>query len=177
VGSAEEPLDEPLLRALGPTDEAAALAAHEELAREGFDFLLGWTGQPWPAYLRILDQQRQGRELPPGFVPATFLVAVVGGDLVGRVSIRHDLNEELARVGGHIGYAVRPAFRRRGHATQILRRSLILAGDLGVRRALVTCDDGNLGSALTIERCGGRLESVVPNPGGRPKRRYWIEIS
>jgi predicted acetyltransferase len=41
---------------------------------------------------------------------------------------------------------------------------------------LVTCDDGNVGSAAVIQRCGGRFESLVESTvGGPPKRRYWID--
>jgi predicted acetyltransferase len=98
----------------------------------------------------------------------------VAGKLVGRVSIRHELNAYLAELGGHIGYAVRPEFRRRGYATGILRQSLLVAQELGIDQALVTCDDENAGSARVIERCGGVLADVVPGPdGSAPKRRYW----
>lgn len=112
----------------------------------------------------------------------TFLLAVVGegaGEhLVGRVSIRHQLNDELREVGGHVGYAVRPAVRGRGYATEILRLSLVLLREeLGVDRALVTCDDHNIASARTIERNGGVLQDVrVPPGGGAAKRRYWIAL-
>ena len=73
---------------------------------------------------------------------------------------------------------MRPDDRRQGHATEILRQSLIVARALGVDRVLVTCDDDNAASAKTIERCGGILQDVVPGDGpyGGPglKRRYWI---
>jgi predicted acetyltransferase len=91
------------------------------------------------------------------------------------VSIRHELNDHLAVVGGHIGYAVRPRYRRRGYATAMLRRSLEVARSVGVERALVTCDDENMGSIATIERCGGVLENTVTDPGtGRRTRRYRV---
>jgi len=51
------------------------------LAAEGFAFLPDWrrdTG--WEAYLRWLDRRRRGLDLPPGRVPASFLVADVGGE-------------------------------------------------------------------------------------------------
>jgi predicted acetyltransferase len=164
------------LRAATVADEQQARQAHEELAAEGFDFLLDrQEGEPWPAYLDRMDKVARGVDLPPGWVPATFLVAVAEDQLVGRVSIRHELNEFLAELGGHIGYAVRPAFRRRGYATGILRRALQVAQRVGIERALVTCDDDNVGSVKVIENCGGVLDSVAPGHDGTPaRRRYWI---
>jgi predicted acetyltransferase len=39
----------------------------------------------------------------------------------------------------------------------------------------MTCDDDNIGSIKTIEKCGGILENVVSGPDlPKPKRRYWI---
>jgi predicted acetyltransferase len=164
------------LRPLLPGDEEAFLAAHEAMAREDFAFGLGYQpGQPWSDYLAQLERQRCGIALPPGLVPATFLVAEVDRELVGRSSIRHELNDFLRREGGHIGYGVLPEHRRRGDATEMLRQSLVVARAVGVDRVLVTCDDDNIGSATVIERCGGVLHSVIGCEDGIPKRRYWID--
>jgi predicted acetyltransferase len=158
------------LRPLRIGDEAEAIAAHEELARDGFDFLLDWNRwEAWADYLARLERQRCGLDLPPDRVPATFLVAQVGPDLVGRVSIRHELNAFLTDIGGHIGFGVRPAHRRRGYAAEILRQALVVARALGVDAALVTCDEDNAASARVIERAGGVLEDTR-----RGTRRYWV---
>jgi predicted acetyltransferase len=131
---------------------------------------------PWAAYLTWLEDHRHGRNLPPRFVPGTFLVADVAGQIVGRTSIRFALNDFLLREGGHIGYGVLPRHQRRGYATEILRQSLIIARAEGIDRVLVTCDEDNAGSRTVIESCGGKLEPVVNTGDGLPpKRRYWID--
>ena len=165
------------LRPLDLADEPAARLAHAELALDDFDFLLGVrSGEPWSAYLARLKAERRGEDLPDGWVPATFLVADVDGDLVGRVSIRHVLNARLAAVGGHVGYGVRPGFRRLGHATRMLQLALERLGDLGVERALVTCDVDNTGSAATILSCGGTPAAPTPATADhQPDRRFWID--
>ncbi|MCP9490243.1 MAG: GNAT family N-acetyltransferase [Solirubrobacteraceae bacterium MAG38_C4-C5] len=163
------------LRPLRLSDEADARAAHAEFAGEGFDFLLELrAGEPWAIYVRRLDGIHRGGDVPPDRVPATFLVAEVDGTLVGRVSIRHELNDFLANFGGHIGYGVRPAYRGRGHARAMVRQALVVARRAGVGRVLLTCDDGNEASASIIERAGGVLEDIRVAPDGIGKRRYWI---
>ena len=104
-----------------------------------------------------------------GRVPNTHFWIADAEDLVGFLHLRHELNDFLLDQGGHIGYSVRPSRRREGHATRALALGVRRAGELGIDRVLVTCDDDNLGSRGTIERCGGVLEDVRGD-----KRRYWI---
>ena len=160
------------LRAPGPGDEDVARAAQAVLQAEGFDFGFLAPGERWPDHLAGLERGRLGLDLAPGRVPATFLYADVDGQVVGRASVRHALTDQLLRLGGHIGYAVLPPFRRRGYGTEILRQSLVVARAEGVGRVLVTCDDDNLGSIAVIERCGGRRDAEWPGDDG--VRRYWI---
>ena len=158
------------------------MAAHREFVAEAgspdaaFPFLLLWTPEvSWSDYLRLLHGLRDGSAVPEGLVHSSFLLAEVDGALVGRVSLRFELNQWLAAEGGNIGYGVRPAFRRRGYATEILRQGLALLRAAGVARVLVVCNDANAGSATVIERGGGVLESLVtPDDGDPPFRRYWI---
>jgi predicted acetyltransferase len=158
----------PALRLRPPAvaDEQTVREAHALLAAEGFVFGLGLDGRPWRSYLDWLATVEAGQA---PWVPASFLLAEVDGVIVGRTSIRHRLDEQLAVEGGHIGYCVLPAHRRRGHATEILRQSLTVAHHHGVTKALLTCDETNLASQKVIEHCGGALESTNGHT-----RRYWI---
>jgi predicted acetyltransferase len=105
----------------------------------------------------------------PGQVPCTYLWIVEGETFLGSLAIRHELNDFLLNEGGHIGYSVRPSARRRGHAAAALANALPMARELGITRALLTCDENNSGSRATIEKNGGVYEDTRNG-----KRRYWI---
>jgi predicted acetyltransferase len=161
-----------ILRELEIRDEQEAIAAHREFP--DWEFLLSYKpNMNWGQYVEYFRKLRLGEDLPKGLVPATFFIAEVDGKLIGRSSIRHTLNRFLLNYGGHIGYGVRPEFRRRGHATEILRQSLTYIRGLRVDDVLITCHDENIGSATVIERCGGELENTVEFEG-QLLRRYWI---
>ena len=166
-----EPPKAVFLRSPTLDDESQVALAQVELAADDFEFVFQQPGQSWESYLADVERQRLGINIPPGRVAATFLLAEVGRDIVGRVSIRHELDEYLASVGGHIGYAVRPAYRRRGYAGAILRQSLGIAGSLGLRRVLLTCDDSNVASMRTIESCGGIFENPPTGRSTSGRRR------
>ncbi len=157
------------LRPFRISDEDEALKAQEELATENFPFLLDLhPDEPWARYLERLANKRRGLELPERWVPSTFLAADVGAVLVGRVSIRHELNEFLENFGRHIGYAVRPDYRRRGFATGILRQALNVARAEGIEAVLMPCDEDNLAAATIIKRLGGELEDFVSSRVASP---------
>jgi predicted acetyltransferase len=103
-----------MLRLPREDEEDELLSAHRATSPDVPYFLHYYTeGLPLRDYLEVLQRQRAGIDLPLNHVPSTFLFAYVAARIVGRVSIRHALNESLARVGGHIGYVVVPEFRRR----------------------------------------------------------------
>jgi predicted acetyltransferase len=165
-----------VLRLPSLEEEPEFLRAHRATSDVPFFLHHYREGMPLRRYLEVLEAYRNGANLPPEHVPSTFLFAWVGDRIVGRTSIRHRLNEHLEREGGHIGYAVLREFRRRGYATEILRQTLAMARDeLGIQRALLTCDVDNVASIRTIEKNGGVLLDVVSGPDlDTPKRRYWI---
>ncbi|MGL4176430.1 MAG: GNAT family N-acetyltransferase [Dermatophilaceae bacterium] len=118
------------------------------------------------------DRERGDSPRPTGHVPCTFFWLVDEAEpavYLGSISVRHRLTPFLLELGGHVGYSVRPAARRRGIATEALRLVLPEAAALGVDPALLTCDEDNHGSVRVIEANGGVLEDVRQG-----KRRYWV---
>ena len=165
-----------VLRPVRVDDEAPFRAAHAALLATD-NFALGLNFDEDEPFQAFVDRHRAfalGQNLPDGIVAATFLIACVDQQIVGRVSIRHELNDFLRAEGGHIGYGVLQPYRRRGYATKILQDSLIIARSLGIDPALLVCDDDNVGSITVIERCGGELVDRATDSDGSLIRRYEI---
>lgn len=80
--------------------------------------------------LLIVPFGRRNRPYGIGKCENTFLVGVVEHEIVGRLSLRHYLNDFLARIGGHIGYGVTPAHRKKGYATEMLKQALPICSSL-----------------------------------------------
>ncbi len=129
-------------------------------------------------YLQHLKDQQDRARIAPHLVPSSEYWLFDGDEYVGRLSLRHELNDTLLAWGGHIGYAIRPTKRMRGYGKEILRLGLEKARLMGLRRVLVTCDEDNTGSRKIIEHNGGVLENVVKIEGlAKCKLRYWIDIA
>jgi predicted acetyltransferase len=172
-----------------PTLRASYLDALREMAAEGNSQYLDMVHPPEPGYpganftletladpetfatfcVRTIELADAHAPRPAGWVTGTYLWMVVGDDVVGRISLRHALTPWLLEVAGHVGYAVRPSARRRGHATRALALVLPVAAERGMQSVLVTCDDTNLASRKVIEANGGVLED---NRNG--KLRFWV---
>jgi predicted acetyltransferase len=144
------------------------------IGHEMQDYGARWTDPAvFEEYVRWLrDQSLEDSPRAAGWVPSTTLWWVNGQDYLGRVAIRHRLTPGLLKVGGHIGYDVRPSARRRGHATALLSAALPWAAKLGIDPALITCDEDNTGSRKVIESNGGRLEDQRGIT-----MRYWVPTS
>jgi len=119
----------------------------------------------------LLAQRDPAAPRPRAYVPFTELWMVRNEEYLGRISLRHELNDLLHEWGGHIGYAVRPSARRHGHASAALAQILTLCRERGMPEVLVTCDVDNVASRRIIEGAGGRYEDTRMG-----KRRYWIPL-
>jgi predicted acetyltransferase len=140
-------------------------------------FPLDWDCTHFDSLVAKLAACARGEGLPEGFVPHSTFCLVEGGEIVAVANLRHRLTDRLRVEGGNIGYGVRPSARRRGHATEILRRTLEEARAVGLTEVLLTCAKDNPGSIGTILKCGGRYEDEeFIESRGKVVQRYWIGI-
>lgn len=125
-------------------------------------------------YVKNLDTKE---ETANGRVPDTTLFCLDKDRniLVGAVNIRHYLNDELLKAGGHIGDGIRPSERRKGYATAMIALALEECKKLGINKVLMCCDKDNIGSAKSIINNGGVLENEVEE-NGNIMQRYWIQL-
>lgn len=129
------------------------------------------------AYVQRLLGYAQGRGLPEGYLPHTEYWLVERDIYIGRLDIRHDLNQHLREVGGHIGYDIRPSMRRKGYGTRILELGLLKAKELGLKKVLLTCSEGNTPSEKIILANGGVYEDSKYHDGLQVmKKRFWISL-
>ena len=153
------------------SDATEVVRAHEALARDDFPFLFGFeVGDDYAAWLVENDPKNRGERWPERGVPAHFLLAEDEGRIVGRLSIRFELNAYLRQFGGHVGYCTVPEFRGRGYAKAMLREGLDRLRALGTTTALLTTDETNVASQRVIESQGGRFLGHFPGEPGAEGR-------
>jgi predicted acetyltransferase len=166
------------------------LRANNEMEEQYYDFINEWESSgeeivPRAAALLDMDykswltrtyKKESKDNCPAHLVPAhTYFLVLENKRIIGAINIRHYLNDYLLNFGGHIGYGIRPSERKKGYAALMLSMALPIAKELGINKALITCDKNNVGSAKTIINNGGVLENEVIGKD-EITQRYWIEL-
>ncbi|MEI8130502.1 MAG: GNAT family N-acetyltransferase [bacterium] len=129
------------------------------------------------AFLSYLKNESEGVQMLEGRVPQTVYWLVKGERFIGRISIRHYLNDHLRNMGGHIGYSIRPSEREKGYGSLMLTLALPKAKALGIDPALITCNETNVASKRIIEKHGGVPDVSFVTPEGVTKLRFWVPTS
>ncbi|MBQ6606985.1 MAG: GNAT family N-acetyltransferase [Firmicutes bacterium] len=117
---------------------------------------LGLTGTDYDAWVEKVN--RNSKESDDDWGRYYLYLAFDDSDrLIGLLHIRFDLSCALREEYGDIGYGVRPAERRKGYATEMLRYALDVCREKDMRYAVLGCYENNIGSNKTIINNGGVL--------------------
>jgi predicted acetyltransferase len=130
------------------------------------------------AFVRELEDEKQGIGLPPGIVRQTTYVLVRdGGRVLGEFRFRPTVPPPYFNNNGHVGYNVRPSERRKGYASHVLGLLCDKARDLGLEGLMIPIGGENTGSIRTVRKCGGRLARQEIDPAsGEVTSWYWIQL-
>ena len=159
-------------------DEITAFKQEFEEHKSGMDgtgTLFRDDAAQWLTY----NRQMEAVDNPSGIPSLQYgLFRKEDGRLLGLLQIRLELKGYLIDFGGNIGYCVRPSERRKGYAKEMLCSALDICRETGLSRVLITCLADNIGSARTIEACGGVFEKIVFDDRNykADMKRYWIEL-
>ncbi len=161
------------LKELSQTDGSDIYEMLQEIGRGDNGFTNDGYGarSEFDAFLKKYADASRGINLKPNQVPMTMYWLYVDGIPVGYGKLRHYLNEHLRKIGGNIGYAIRPSMRGKGYAKLILKEMLAKAKELGLEAALLTCLEENRPSRKVIEANAGILYDIE---GG--ECHYWITL-
>ncbi|MEN8128479.1 MAG: GNAT family N-acetyltransferase [Planctomycetota bacterium] len=171
-----------MLRLVNPSMEYETLfrefALEIQQEGDGRDERVDYALKDFSGYVQERLDWSQGKSLPENLVPCNeYWLLDQGKIIVASSGLRHRLNENLRKIGGHIGYYVRPSQRQKGYGHAILKLTLEKAKELGLERVVVTCDEDNIASAKIIKKNGGVLEDTYQNDKMEvPKQRYWIDL-
>jgi len=130
----------------------------------------------YPAYLNRTQELSLGINLDGRVQSDTyFLVNTDINRILGAINLRYTLNDYLSKIGGHIGYGIRPSERQKGYAKYMLLNGLAICRNHGLSKVLITCDKLNIASAKTMISCGAILENEVTE-NDEIIQRYWIHL-
>jgi len=144
-----------------------------EFEKEGRNEMFGTATMK--EYMKKCRKDTVG-DVEEGRVPATMFWLMDDERLVGRVHIRHRLNDRLRHVGGHIGYAIRPSERKKGYGSMAMEKGIAFAKKLGLEKVMITANVTNEASNRIIKKFGGVLDGTGEKDG-ETFNRYWIDIS
>jgi predicted acetyltransferase len=85
--------------------------------------------------------------------------------------LRPILSEALLKNGGNIGYAIAPFARGKGYGKEQLRLVLQEAKKLGLKKVLITANNGNKASIGVALANGGVIEKVSED-----EHYIWINL-
>lgn len=115
--------------------------------------------------------------MPKEFSTQTTYLVVENNEIVGILNARWEKVPVLMLFGGLIGYSIRPKYRGKGYANEMLKLGLDKFKDKGINEILISCKDFNVVSKKVIEKNNGIFErNYYNNAEGYNYLIYTVKI-
>lgn len=138
-------------------------------------FVLAENYNDFSLLIEKLSAYSRGEEVTGFVAHSSFWLIDENEQVVGCSNLRHELNDGLLVLGGHIGYGIRPSERQKGYAKRILELTLPKAKSIGIDKALLTVNKANLASVKAIKHNNGVLEAEKEVSGQEGiVQYYWL---
>ena len=107
--------------------------------------------------------------MPDGFIPCTTYWVMLDDKIVGLANIKHYLNDNLRKKGGHLGLSIAKDYRRKGYGLKATKLLIEKArNEFGIGDILLTNEPNNIPSRNMCEKLGAELTDIDEHC------HYWI---
>ncbi len=114
-------------------------------------------------WYKELEENKDKEKLPKEYSTQTTYLIIENNEIVGILNARWDKVPVLMLFGGLIGYSIRPKFRGKGYANEMLKLGLEKFKERGINEILISCKDFNIPSKKVIEKNNGIFEREYYN--------------
>lgn len=156
------------LREILETDKTEILEIYDEYINaepiEGIDTFEGirnfehLSKMNFEEWYQELQDNKSKDKLPEKFSTQTTYLVVENNEIVGILNARWEKVPVLMLFGGLIGYSIRPKYRGKGYANEMLKLGLDKFKEKGINEILISCKDFNIASKKVIEKNNGIFE-------------------
>ncbi len=110
-----------------------------------------------------LENNKNKDKISNGYSTQTTYLVIDNNVIIGVLNARWEKVMTLMLFGGLIGYSIRPKYRGKGYANEMLKLGLEKFKEKNINEIPISCKDFNIASKKVIEKNNGIFERQYYN--------------